>query len=711
MQYPPVSRVPSHVMLHRANNFPSFLAALLIALLASPLPAKDKEKHPDPADDFFAATALHAVHIHITSAAWDAMQPTRRARAAPLEATSIPAPATRPANGAASTPATAPAPTAGHVKHEDMKHEEAANPASSNPQSTTQHSAPSTQHSDYTEATPLPPHNYGWEYAYVRAQVEIDDQLFADTALRFKGNSSYEGTSRGLKRPMKLDFNRFVHGGKFLGLETLNLANNAFDPSLLRETLSYHVYRSAGVPTPRTTLATVYLTVDGRCDREYLGVYTLIEGVDDDRFLKNHFGSSKIPIFKPEAIRGLPYMGENIADWDRYRAKSKPDNAAARPLIEFVKLLNYADDATFAAKVEDVFDVDTFLRYLACTTLICDLDSILANYHNFYLVVSPTDAAGRHGKVYFLPWDMNLSLASYGGQADQLVNLSINHPWGGTNRLIERIVGIEKYKKQYLDHIRRFTLSFYNEADMVPVMDELQARLLEGDEASAAVIPAAPGSFAALAEDRGRGWGRGANITPRDFIIRRSRSVIAQLDGKLDPALAYIPRGGGGGFNRMGIRANPEMGNLAIMAQVIRQSADANRDFTITPREARDAAAALYYQIADEHRPEFIDLPMLATGLDPILAPYVARQPQGFMRGGFGRGRVIVTPTQLWAKAIFDFADSNGDQKLTLDEFLDATDRLVCLADRNNTSRLDERELTEALDLLVSPPAPGQFPR
>jgi hypothetical protein len=40
---------------------------------------------------------------------------------------------------------------------------------------------------------------------------------------------------------MKVEFDRFVPGRTFRGLHTLNLANNAFDGSLLREALSYEV--------------------------------------------------------------------------------------------------------------------------------------------------------------------------------------------------------------------------------------------------------------------------------------------------------------------------------------------------------------------------------------------------------------------------------------------------------------------------------------
>src|SRR3569623_2067143 len=405
------------------------IVAVVFAALVCAVPAlaKDKEKEKDRdrreerarADEFFQTTAVHSVHLHVTYEQFQLMQPTRRARPAPLLADTIPAPTEgQPAK-----------PPAGA---EEPIHAKAA-PAEGQ--------APGVA-------------NYGFEFPYVKARAEIDGLTMSDVGLRYKGNSSYDGTARGLKRPMKLDFNRFVPGRKFYGLEAVNLGNNAFDPSLLRETFSYHVYRAAGVAAPRTTLAMVYLSVAGQCEHEYIGLYTVVEETDDDEFLKRHFGKGDLPVIKPERIRGLPYMGEEIANYaERYRPKNKTTTADARPLIEFVKLLNYADDATFKAKVEGVFDVDAFLRYLACTALLGDLDSILANYHNFYLVIAP-GAKGEGGKVHFLPWDMNLSLARYGGGADPLLNLDIRHPRGGENQLSERILALAAYRDASLGHVR-----------------------------------------------------------------------------------------------------------------------------------------------------------------------------------------------------------------------------------------------------------------
>ena len=49
---------------------------------------------------------------------------------------------------------------------------------------------------------------------------------------------------------------------------------------LLPDLFRRFALRAAGVPAPRTAYAEVTLTVPGKFDREYLGLYTVIEQVD-----------------------------------------------------------------------------------------------------------------------------------------------------------------------------------------------------------------------------------------------------------------------------------------------------------------------------------------------------------------------------------------------------------------------------------------------
>ena len=79
--------------------------------------------------------------------------------------------------------------------------------------------------------------------------------------------------------------------------------------------LAFALFREAGVPAPRTAMAEVTLTVPGRHDKAYLGLYTLVESVDQV-FLKDRFHSDKGLLLKPQGLRGLDFLGD---DWEKYR--------------------------------------------------------------------------------------------------------------------------------------------------------------------------------------------------------------------------------------------------------------------------------------------------------------------------------------------------------------------------------------------------------
>ncbi|HEY7116318.1 MAG TPA: CotH kinase family protein, partial [Tepidisphaeraceae bacterium] len=560
-------------------------------------PARAAGEPADPAGGFFGPDRIYRVHLHLTAHAWSLMQPTRRARPVALVADSIPAPTGEATHRATAAP------------------------------------APREKKGPAVEGDKLPPNNFAFEYVYVKAKLELGDQTLTDVALRFKGNASYDNFNDGPGRPYKIEFDRFVPGRKFKGLSCLNLSNNAFDPSLLREAASYEVYRRAGVPTPRTALAMLYLSVDGLFDRQYLGVYTLIEEIDDRPFLKRHFGNADGLLFKPEGIRGLPYMGEDIANYaERYHPKNHgPDDPAiGRRFIDFVKLVNYADDAAFQQRIGEYLAVDDFLRYLAATVLISNLDSPLVTNHNFYLYVNPAD-----GRVWIMPWDMNLSFAGYGspGPPDRQIFLSISHPWAGHVKLFERLMKIPEYDRAYRAHLRDFIQQFFNDATMHPLLDTMKGALAEADKAL-------------LADGRGnnqrgfREFGR-ARFTLKTYVTGRARNVLDQIDGKDVLTFVPTPNPPNAAFN-WGLHAPHEFGQLTTMARAIRLAADTGGDFKLSREELHAAAEALYVKTAGDPPLAALKLSDLSRGLAPLLAEgQVTRRQSGwwvFFGGGGGAG-------------------------------------------------------------------------
>jgi len=373
-------------------------------------------------------------------------------------------------------------------------------------------------------------------FEYGKADVRIGGHDVANIGVRFKGNSTYWSTGGTLKRSFKLDFNRFESGQEFLGLTKLNLQNNATDTTQLREAVSYQAYRDAGIPAARTCFAQVFLTVPGRLEAEYLGLYTVVEQVDQ-RFLARNFGSRKGFLAKPEG----PLLPDHGPVWnDAYAEalipKSPVEDAQVAPLIELAQLLHAkptdgAPDATdaFANRLPELLDVDGFLRYVAVSTILVNLDTPLTIPHNYYLAV-PADS----GRVVFVPWDLNLSLGGltmFGRWAD----LSVMEP--SALPMLQKVLAIPEHREAYRQHVQAFIDGCCSSATLIRNLDRAQATVeaalaAEADR-SRAVTHAKPdpGGGPRIVGRTG-GLFRSPDLErTKDFLEDREDSVRAQLAG------------------------------------------------------------------------------------------------------------------------------------------------------------------------------------
>jgi spore coat protein CotH len=141
-----------------------------------------------------------------------------------------------------------------------------------------------TLEADRQKNKALPPNQR--DYMNVPCSVAFNGDTWADVAMRYKGNSSFN--IPGVKESFKLDVNQYVPGQDIHGLKKMNFNNGFKDPTMLRECMSLEMYRNAGVPAPRCAYARInYDLGDGQGPR-YWGLFTNIEQVDK-AFLKDRF--------------------------------------------------------------------------------------------------------------------------------------------------------------------------------------------------------------------------------------------------------------------------------------------------------------------------------------------------------------------------------------------------------------------------------------
>jgi spore coat protein H len=383
--------------------------------------------------------------------------------------------------------------------------------------------------------------SFGMEFPWAHGEFAAEGQTFKNVGLRYKGGGSHMMSMRQTKRNLKVDLDRYSADQRFHGLKALNLNAGAADPTRLREALAFAVYRDAGVPTPRTAFAEVTLTVPGKFDKELLGTYTLIEQVDKN-FLKDHFKTTDGVLMKPEVkfgnMRGpLGYLGDDWAPYkDILQPKHEPTKKEAERIIAFLKLLNRGTDDQFRKEIESYLDVDEFLRFLAVTSMLVNLDSFFTGGHNAYIYLHP-----ETNKLIFIPWDLDLSFGGFFlmGQPDQQADTSLTHPFPGEHKLVDRVLGVKEFSDRYQKILKELAATCFSK-------EKLLANLEALEKATKEPLARETKAVAARKENNNNMFAAFASSTNlKSFIEKRSVAVAAQLEGK---SKGTIP--GGFGFGR-----------------------------------------------------------------------------------------------------------------------------------------------------------------
>ncbi len=165
--------------------------------------------------------------------------------------------------------------------------------------------------------------------------------------------------------------------------------------------------------------------------------------------------------------------------------------------------------------IEDVVDVDQMLRYIAGNAAVGNGDSYFGNMmHNYYVYE-------KNGKITMLPWDYNLAYGGFTGDADTLINLSIDEPFtSGTledRPIMDRLLENDSYKEIYYSYIEAIG-KMYTNGEVAALIDELNEMIrpwVDMDPTKEYTIA----QYDTAVE------------TLKDYIQLRGQSMLQQLDG------------------------------------------------------------------------------------------------------------------------------------------------------------------------------------
>lgn len=244
---------------------------------------------------------------------------------------------------------------------------------------------------------------------YVPAAFALDGETVPLAAVRYKGSygtlyGCFDGGERTCRKlSLKVSFNETDPDGEFHGLRKLNFHSLERDPSKLRDSIGYRIFRRFGVPAPRTAFAR--LAVNG----EDLGLFLIVENVDG-RFTRVRY---------PDGGEGNLYD----AVWPVHAGpepyllglKTNEDVGDVSRMVRFAaELAASTDDAGFNATLARWKVDDGLARYMAIARLIDHWDDVTAFYcgggpdcgnHNFYWYES-----SREDRVWLVPWDLDNTL-------------------------------------------------------------------------------------------------------------------------------------------------------------------------------------------------------------------------------------------------------------------------------------------------------------
>lgn len=471
----------------------------------------------------------------------------------------------------------------------------------------------------------------GTEYFWVSADVDFNGIILSNIAVRYKGNNTFMESRDTLKKPFKLDLNKFVRGQSILGVSKINLHNMIVDASCMSDTLSYMLFREAGVPAPGTAFVKVYLTVKtNKYDHQYLGLYLMVENVDD-MFIASRFGTKKGLLLKPVTMGGrqlFDYLGD---DWQAYQQIYNPTSPGIpeqyQRVIDLARLVSRADKQTFDKMIGDFIDLDEFARFMAVTVYLSNLDSILAMGQNYYMYLSPIS-----GKFIFIPWDLDHSFGNFPmfGSEEERINLSILKPYAGENLFLSRMFENKTFINLYLKRFKEFQSTIFSTNYIFSKMKEIASIIrdpiaMESPQRLERFEVALSEKTTSRTNNSSQpgfpGFTRN-NYLIKQFIYARAQAIENQLTGKSKGktlsrgGFGPPPMGGGGNaFDPISMLAN------AIVAQ-----ADTNKDKKISKDELMDLARLWFDKIDSQHS-ERIDEQTLQNRISELI-PF--GPPQGF---------------------------------------------------------------------------------
>ena len=242
--------------------------------------------------------------------------------------------------------------------------------------------------------------NYGND-TYFSADLQWRNIRVRNAGVRSRGGASRNGIKLGLR----VDFNRYVGGQKFLGLKSIVLKNLWQDGSMMHERLAMSFFARMGQPASRESFCRLYI------NNEFQGLYVIVESVDNN-YLARTIGEDSGYLYSYQ--KQGPFYGEYLGeDLDAYKLLFEAQNHEKEgntklylPIHDWLRQVNEREDGVWRERVEEYVDLQQFMTHVAIEVFLAENDGVLGaeGMNNFYLYRFADSKKHR-----LLPWDKDNS--------------------------------------------------------------------------------------------------------------------------------------------------------------------------------------------------------------------------------------------------------------------------------------------------------------
>jgi len=287
------------------------------------------------------------------------------------------------------------------------------------------------------------------------------------------GGTDQQATGE-VKIPFMVKFDEY-EGQTYQGLTAISIRNygTSYDAAMLQEPVTNMVTQQAGIPATETAYTSFKINDNDET------LYVVSELVNE-AYLAKYFENANGILYKAELGSTLSYQDENPSSYaNSFTQQTRVNDADLAPLIDFMRFIDQADDASFESELPNYLDVDAFATYLAVNAMLVNTDSILGMNNNYYLYYD-----NETERFTLLMWDANESLGKLGSSVTydlSLTNTQQSGPGGrggiggGQNKLVARFMKTPTFKALYEQKLKDVYQSAFASNAMTKTVEKYAA--------------------------------------------------------------------------------------------------------------------------------------------------------------------------------------------------------------------------------------------